>query len=340
MTEKSTRTVVVNVFDDKYCDVYFFTSEQVKLCSELKILKSFESFLIDLMCYSLFHLKQNAPDKDTKSLVREHLFSQFGRVGNMNIQFYLDFPQTYSLERSFSINDCIIDEVFVCDYCIGKLYEPNSMAIYDRKPRIYRANKAVCDIDLDRTFFINEENLNNVISLVIKQKDILESFNDLSLYAVKDDRGIEICPFSVGNEEYFVEKAREHANDKNYLTHKTYVYEYKNGKTNKIYGCVKFRDSINVISLNLEKEDACNKEDKKEEQNNTHEDRIVLITNDERRMIVRALGLLETALNIEEDVCSDDYKESVRELAHVFCEENWMPQYYINSYKVRSLEGV
>ena len=72
--------------------------------------------------------------------------------------------------------------------------------------------------------------------------------------------------------------------------------------------------------------------------NNMHEDRIVLITNDERRMIVRALGLLQTALNIEEDVCSDDYKESVRELAHVFCEENWMPQYYINSYKVRSFD--
>ena len=73
------------------------------------------------------------------------------------------------------------------------------------------------------------------------------------------------------------------------------------------------------------------------EQDNTHEDRIVLITNNERRMIVRALGLLETALNIEEGVCSDDYKESVRELAHVFCEENWMSDYRINSYKVRSL---
>lgn len=73
------------------------------------------------------------------------------------------------------------------------------------------------------------------------------------------------------------------------------------------------------------------------EQDTTHEDRIVLITNDERRMIFRALGLLKTALNIEEDVCSDDYKESVRELAHVFCEENWMPKYHINSYKVRSL---
>lgn len=73
------------------------------------------------------------------------------------------------------------------------------------------------------------------------------------------------------------------------------------------------------------------------DQNNTHEDRIVLITNDERRMIVRALGLLETALNIEEDVCSDSYKESVRELAHIFCEENWMPKYHFNSHKVRSL---
>lgn len=42
----------------------------------------------------------------------------------------------------------------------------------------------------------------------------------------------------------------------------------------------------------------------------------------------------------EDDVCSDDYKESVRELAHVFCEENWMLKYHINSYKVRSLDEV
>lgn len=76
------------------------------------------------------------------------------------------------------------------------------------------------------------------------------------------------------------------------------------------------------------------------EQDTTHEDRIVLITNDERRMIVHALGLLETALDIEDDVCSEDYKESVRELAHVFCEENWMPEYNINSYKIRTLNEV
>ena len=81
------------------------------------------------------------------------------------------------------------------------------------------------------------------------------------------------------------------------------------------------------------------------DQNTTHEDRIVLITNEERRMIVHALGVLENAisvlepvLNVEEGVSYDSYKQSIRELAKVFCEENWMSQYYINSYKVRSLD--
>lgn len=76
------------------------------------------------------------------------------------------------------------------------------------------------------------------------------------------------------------------------------------------------------------------------DQNTTHEDRIVLITNEERRMIVHALGLLESALNIEEDICSKDYKRSVRELMNVFCEENLLPQYHINSYKIKSLNEV
>lgn len=83
------------------------------------------------------------------------------------------------------------------------------------------------------------------------------------------------------------------------------------------------------------------------EQDTTHENRIVLITNDERRMIVHALGVLENAvsvlepsLSVDEGVTYDSYKESVRRLAHVFCEENWMPQYHINSYKVRTLDEV
>lgn len=81
------------------------------------------------------------------------------------------------------------------------------------------------------------------------------------------------------------------------------------------------------------------------EYDTTHEDRIVLITNDERFMIVRALGILENAisvlepvLSVEEGVSYDSYKQSIRELANVFCEENWMPQYHINSYKVRPLD--
>ena len=74
-------------------------------------------------------------------------------------------------------------------------------------------------------------------------------------------------------------------------------------------------------------------------QDSIHEDRLVLITNDERRMIVRALGLLATALNVEDGVCSDAYKNSVKELSYIFCEENWMSQYRPNSYKVNNIRG-
>ena len=74
------------------------------------------------------------------------------------------------------------------------------------------------------------------------------------------------------------------------------------------------------------------------DQDIVNKERLVLINNNERRMIVRALGLLETALNIEEDVCSNDYKWSVRELAHIFCEENWTFKHYTNSHKVKSLD--
>ena len=257
MTEKHTLTVVINVFNDKYCDVYFFTPEHKIWCTNLMVKKTFASFVRDSMYYPLFNTKHDTPERDLKSLVRTYLNAQFGRVHDMSIHSYFDFPQSYSLEPAFDIDDCVMDEVYVCDYRIGKLYIPDPFC--NRMPSLYRADEFVCDDDC--TFHLLQEDLDDVISTVKRCGDELETFAELSLYAVKDDRGIEVCPFSVGNKDYFVQKAREHANNKNYLTHKSYVYEYKNGKTNKIYGCCRFNEVSNVVALNLDKEDACNKED-------------------------------------------------------------------------------
>lgn len=259
MAEKHTLTVVINVFDDKYCDVYFFTPEHKKWCANLMRNNTFTSFVRDSMYYPLFNTKYYDPEKDLKSLVRTYLNAQFGRVHDMSIHSYFDFSQSYSLEPAFDIDDCVMDEVYVCDYRIGKLYNPDSYHIYNRIPSLCRAEEFVCDDDC--TFHLLQEDLDDAIFTVERCGDELETFEELSLYAVKDDRGIEVCPFSVGNKDYFVQKAREHAEDKNYLTHKTYVYEYKNGKTNKIYGCCKFNEVSNVVALNLDKDDACNKED-------------------------------------------------------------------------------
>lgn len=255
MTEKHTLTVVINVFDDKYCDVYFFTPEQKKWCANLMRSNTFTSFARDSMHYPLFNTKYDNPEKDLKSLVRTYLNAQFGRVHDMNIHSYLDFSQSYSLEPAFDIDDSVMDEVYVCDYCIGNLYGcSDTLSWFYRVPKLYRADEFVCDDDC--TFHLLQEELDDAISTVKRCGDELECFAELSLYAIKDDKGIEVCPFSVGNKDYFVQKAREHASDKNYLTHKTYVYEYKNGKTNKIYGCCRFNEASNVVALNLDYEDA------------------------------------------------------------------------------------
>lgn len=259
MAEKHTLTVVINVFDEKYCDVYFFTPDQKKWCANLMVSETFTSFIRDSMYYPLFNTKYYNPEKDIKDLVRTYLNANFGKVHNMSIHSYFDFSQSYSLEPAFDIDDCVMDEMYVCDYRIGKLYNPDPDHFYNRTPSLYRADELVCDDAC--AFHLVQEDLDDVISTVKRCGDELETFAELSLYAVKDDREIEVCPFSVGNKDYFVQKAREHANNKNYLTHKTYVYEYKNGKTNKIYGCCKFNEFGNIVALDLDKENDCNKED-------------------------------------------------------------------------------
>ena len=100
MSEKQILTVVINVFCDKYCDVYFFTQEHKKRFADLMSSKTFESFLSgntfesfvrNSMCYPLFVMKYRDPEKDLKSLVRTYLNTNFGKVQNMNIVHILTF---------------------------------------------------------------------------------------------------------------------------------------------------------------------------------------------------------------------------------------------------------
>lgn len=49
MKDGSALTVIISVFNDKYCDLYFFTPEQKKLCSNLMSVNTFNMFAKNLM---------------------------------------------------------------------------------------------------------------------------------------------------------------------------------------------------------------------------------------------------------------------------------------------------
>lgn len=91
MSGKHTFTVVINVFDEKYCDVYFFTPEHKKWCADLMNKKTFISFVQESMHYPLFNTEQDNQNIDIKDLVRKNLDNHFARIKSMNIHSYLDF---------------------------------------------------------------------------------------------------------------------------------------------------------------------------------------------------------------------------------------------------------
>lgn len=66
-----------------------------------------------------------------------------------------------------------------------------------------------------------------------------------------------------------------------------------------------------------------------------HCDRFVHITNEERFVIVRALGLLQLACDMTKD---HDFVRRVSDLSNVFCEENWHCRFWPNTDKVRRYE--
>ena len=254
MTEKHTITVVINVFDDKYCDIYLFNQEQKKLCANITIDATFDMFVKNLMGYPLIR-KIDEPSLDLVSFVKTHVQNQFSRITYLNIKSYINMPQGYGLRPMLIVENNTLDEVWVCDFRIGNNFYVNNDKVFDtyrQRPKLYRANRIVCDDDC--SFDLAEEELDDVISTVKRCGDEIYSLDDLSLFAVKDNRGIEVCPFSIGNKDYFIKKAREHADYDAFLRHKTYVYEYKNGKTEIVYGCTKFEKHENIVALDLEAE--------------------------------------------------------------------------------------
>lgn len=254
MKNESALTVIISVFNDAYCDLYLFNQEQKKLCANLMSVKTFNMFAKNLMSYPLMR-KIEDPNLNLASLVRNHINNQFVRINDLNIKSYIDMPQEYDLLPMITVENNLLDEVWLCDFRIGNNFYVNNDKVFDtyrQRPSLYRADETVCDDDC--SFDLAREELDDVISTVKRCGDEIESYNDLSLFAVRDDRRIEVCPFSIGNKDYFIKKAREHADDDDFLRHKTYVYEYNKGKTNKVYGCTKFEKHENVVELDLEKD--------------------------------------------------------------------------------------
>jgi hypothetical protein len=64
-------------------------------------------------------------------------------------------------------------------------------------------------------------------------------------------------------------------------------------------------------------------------------DRMVRLTNEERLILVRSLGILERSLEVVDSICSPEFLLKVRTLSRVLCEENWRNDFFINSPKVR-----
>ena len=223
LSENQTLTIIIFVFNDNYCDLYLFNQEQKKLCANLMSVKTFNMFAKSLMSYPIMR-KIEEPSLNLASLVRNHINNQFVRIKDLNIKSYIDMPQGYDLYPMITVENNLLDEVWLCDFRIDNSFYVNIDKVFDtyrKRPKLYRADETVCDDDC--SFDLAREELDDVISTVERCGDEVDSFDDLSLFSVRDDRRIEVCPFSIGNKDYFIQKAREHAGNDNFLRHKTYV---------------------------------------------------------------------------------------------------------------------
>ena len=230
-------TLVMSVYDDKSCDLYWYFKEKSYYSKD-----ELKEWLVNRMRDTLTAKNENQTP-DLKETFRIKL-ARVTEVSNSNYftNSHLSIPQDFDIEPFLSIEDNELDGVFLCDFRIDSIH----------KPSLYYLSDCFCDDD--DQYYLSNDSFDEIISDVIRCGDDIDKFTELTYFYVKDDRGVEVCPPTLSEDEgVFRQKAREHAEQKEFIRHRTYVYKTNNGKTEITYGCCRFDESdTRAVALNLE----------------------------------------------------------------------------------------
>lgn len=212
--------VVISVYNNTCCDLVLYDASS--------------SYTPSLMFHNLHDLMQDAlnqkmkdPAVDIEKIWRPTLASPSEKFWlDFNIlNMYSNLPQNCCLAHFLVLVGCLLGDVYLCDFRVDEY----------RVPELYMASSICfddgCEINLE------EENIDVLISTV-RCCELGEPFKDIHVYSIKDESNKhDIIPISIGNFDYFKTLACTHIKEEFYYLHKTYVYEYKDGKSEKVYGC-------------------------------------------------------------------------------------------------------
>ena len=217
-------SLVVAVYNNDACDLYIPLSKKEFRADITDTLKKMMQNAIDM--------KVKNPEKDIAELFRNQVDNIFFGSGiditNKNIfkKTYLDLPN--SINTHSFVGDNELENVYLCDFRVDSI----------NKPEFYKVGNKVFDDDC--VFELDNRELDDLVSDIRRCEVPKETFNGLVYYSVKDDHGIDVCQKSIGNLDYFKERAKSHADNPIFIGHGTYVYEYKYNKCKKVWGCCKF----------------------------------------------------------------------------------------------------
>lgn len=233
-------SLVVAVYDNDVYDLYIPLSK-----------KEFSYDLTDTfkkMMQNAIDMKVKNPEKDIAELFRNQIDNIFFGSGlvitNKNIfkKTYMDLPN--SINTHSFVGDNELENVYLCDLRVDSAHTPE----------FYKVGNKVFDDDC--VFELDNRELDDLVSDIRRCEVTNESFNDLVYYSVKDDHGIDVCQKSIGNLDYFKERAKIHADNPKFIGHGTYVYEHDNYMCKKVWGCCKFYGG-ELKEIDLTKEINC-----------------------------------------------------------------------------------
>lgn len=250
-------TLILCVYDDKVCDLYFCNDlyfynkdEGYSSCK-----KKLENKLRNDMTDCLINILSNY---DNGKSIRNfgECIKRCGLYKSFIFKPYYEIPLSCMMSSFLELENLELEDVYLCDFRINR----------SCRPVLIHCMECVGNDSIH----LSELNFADIIHFIHSSSDysgytLVADFKQFKYYGIiEETTGKLVAPVALVKEETYISKSRELASLEEYRNHTISVVKYKDDiNFTKVYSCIKRDECSNVIALDLNQKDVSVEESSK-----------------------------------------------------------------------------